>query len=260
MPGESTATRHAARQQNTELLGRAAGKSTETADKNVLITSAGQIDETAEPVGPDNHSLIKAGESGNINTPEAPEHGPEPAAIIRGSAQEVSAPGSPLTTHNSHTNMAALDPGRPEPARAQTPQPIQLVQQIADAIAGQENLEARELIVHCEPPELGKVRLVLHSEAGTVNTTIQVERHDLRDILQRHVGDLRGALDEVGVTIGECTVELGGRPDTGPDSRFTAAATAPGTTRPNQDPEEFSTKAAVPTPGQALSLGLNLLA
>ncbi len=218
------------------------------------FSKTSEYEEVSEMVESLNEEQAKTTQHANLPTPRT-----EPEASMRDFSQPRVTPVELAGTSDGRHRPNPIDPARPEPVRLPLPEPALLVRQLAHAIGAADPSDPRELVVRFDPPELGAVRLAVQRAVEGLSTTIQVERHDLRELLQRHIGDLRIALTDVGVQLGACTVELGAGDQSWTEERFSSQTRAI-----SNGPRRRRTEEIEPLPGlksrAAASLGLNLLA
>ncbi len=68
----------------------------------------------------------------------------------------------------------------------------------------------REMIIRLEPPELGEIKVVAEMEKGMVNLKLQVEREDVRQMMESVIGDIKTQLEQNGVRSGDIMVWVKG--------------------------------------------------
>lgn len=64
-------------------------------------------------------------------------------------------------------------------------------------------------VIQIEPPELGKVRVVVHSDHNTVNVRVTVDGPEVGHVIQQASDGLRNALEKRGLVLGEFSVDVG---------------------------------------------------
>lgn len=95
----------------------------------------------------------------------------------------------PGTTSTNPVNL-------PTPiARAEMPMPPQVAQQLATAMA---RAPDKPVEIALNPPELGRVRLMLSTNEIGVTVQVIAERGDTLDMMRRHIGDLGQSLADLG--------------------------------------------------------------
>lgn len=143
----------------------------------------------------------------------------QPAAEMPVTAAAKPAPEAPaVALPAAQPTVSATPAGPAQPTHHQVlthqPDPAAVIRQLTGAVQQSLQADGGELVVRLDPPELGTVRLVVHRQDGAVTTTMQVAQIEARDLLNRHLGDLREALSGAGVQVGDCHVQLG-TPDAG---------------------------------------------
>jgi flagellar hook-length control protein FliK len=135
---------------------------------------------------------LTIGAGGPIAAGEPPSVERTPAAAL-----EANAPASsPTAGKDLHAPQKLASPGA-------------VIRQLASAVHQSVQDGARELIVRLDPPSLGTVHLLVHQHENAVNAVIQVAAGEIRDLVTQNMSGLREALQQAGVEVGQCHVELG---------------------------------------------------
>lgn len=89
----------------------------------------------------------------------------------------------------------AASSGRPEATTTQPTAPRPTMQQIAEALPRQ---EGRATEITLDPEELGRVRMVLSAQDGTLTLSVTAERGETLDLMRRHAESLAQQYREMG--------------------------------------------------------------
>jgi flagellar hook-length control protein FliK len=86
--------------------------------------------------------------------------------------------------------------------------PRDVFNQIAKNIKFTSNEGKKELWVHIEPPELGKVKVSLILENGKVHAKFGVEKQGVKDILEQFKGDIVKQLEQSGLRVDSVDIDF----------------------------------------------------
>ncbi len=80
------------------------------------------------------------------------------------------------------------------------------IEKIIDTTLRMIKVGTKEMIVKLEPPELGKMKIFAEMDKGIVNMKLQVEREDVRQMIEIALGDLKAQLEQSGIRSGDIMV------------------------------------------------------
>ncbi|MCL6450697.1 MAG: flagellar hook-length control protein FliK [Acetobacteraceae bacterium] len=140
----------------------------------------------------------------SLSGPELGQAGPHPIAGAAAAAADVMGAGRRLDWGASAADAAPRAGGLKDPdaAAGEVVRHAQLVQREGGAL---------ELRLRLEPDHLGEVSLRLVSREGRVEAEVLVSSHQARQAFEAELPRLRESLAQQGVTLGECSVDVGGR-------------------------------------------------
>ncbi len=69
---------------------------------------------------------------------------------------------------------------------------------------------AKEMVVKLEPPELGEVKILADIDKGIVNLKVQVEREDVKQMMDSMMGEIKANLEQNGIKSGDIMVWVKG--------------------------------------------------
>lgn len=96
----------------------------------------------------------------------------------------------------------------------------QVVDQVVTYLAGSSDGESGRMRLRLHPAELGTVRLDLIVEGDKVRAHLQAQSQQVQDVLDRHLPQLRDALQQQGLKIDEFRVDVQTGQDQQQDERF----------------------------------------
>lgn len=96
----------------------------------------------------------------------------------------------------------------------------QLVDQVVTYLAGSSDGESGRMRLRLHPAELGSVRLDLIVEGDKVRAHLQAQSQQVQEVLDRHLPQLRDALQQQGLKIDEFRVDVQTGQDQARDERF----------------------------------------
>lgn len=111
----------------------------------------------------------------------------------------------------------AISPAGPRPVMAKLPEPLRPVVMTLRNLAAEGREEVR---LQLQPESLGRVEVRLHYDGAEVQVHLSAETAQTSTLLQSHAPDLRAALVEAGVSVGQLSVTVGDGRSPGSQSSF----------------------------------------
>jgi hypothetical protein len=150
----------------------------------------------------------------SVEAPSEPAERPEPSA-----AQPSPPPAPAATSAPVVARPAALVSAAEVHHVAPTPAPVP--EQLVDVVAPLRDRGdgSYRLAVDVHPGELGRVRLDVQVEAGTVHISLRAEQPSTARLLEGSLDQLRQALESSGVATGQLSLSDGGRQQPGGPDR-----------------------------------------
>ncbi len=96
----------------------------------------------------------------------------------------------------------------------------QLVDQVVTHLAGSSNGETGRMRLRLQPAELGSVRLDLIVDGDRLRAHLQAQTQQVQEVLERHLPQLREALQQQGLKIDEFRVDVQSDQDQAAEQRF----------------------------------------
>ena len=154
---------------------------------------------------------------------EAPANVAQAASATPGRAVVVEFSSGQVDEVGEAPGRAVSSDGASAPARMGGPDLSQapessMVDQIARVVRANAARTGRQIVVRLNPPELGRVRLMLHSDGSDVRGVLKVESPETLAELQREAGALVQRLAESGVQLRRLDVDLADDGSQGSDS------------------------------------------
>ncbi|MBI1382956.1 MAG: hypothetical protein GC161_17945 [Planctomycetaceae bacterium] len=200
--------------------GQAIGAPTDTAESATLAdappTAGDGADATADvPAGIAEQPRTGAGAQAPIQsaaaargTPAAPPNAPlaaPQAPVAIAAARVADAP----TTSSALTTTAAAR--RDAPRAAATSAPAANFDAVLEQVQAELRPNLRQALVVLEPADLGRVAVRVRMGAEGLTATLRAESPETRELLERHLPELRASFEAAGLAVNEITVELDGR-------------------------------------------------
>ncbi|MDP2798764.1 MAG: flagellar hook-length control protein FliK, partial [Deltaproteobacteria bacterium] len=110
--------------------------------------------------------------------------------------------GVPLASAANNVSSAAKETIRP------VVYPEDIFPQITDRLFGSLRLKEDQVIIKLFPPHLGEVKVNLVFKNDHLHTTFTLDNYRVKEIVESGLPQLRTALSEQGIKMGECHVEL----------------------------------------------------
>ncbi|MDD5153778.1 MAG: flagellar hook-length control protein FliK [Desulfovibrionales bacterium] len=110
--------------------------------------------------------------------------------------------GAPLASAANNVSSAAKDTIRP------VVYPEDIFSQITGRLSGSLRLKEDQVIIKLFPPHLGEVKVNLVFKNDQLHTTFTLDNYRVKEIVESGLPQLRTALSEQGIKMGECHVEL----------------------------------------------------
>ncbi|TSA12090.1 MAG: flagellar hook-length control protein FliK [Deltaproteobacteria bacterium] len=110
--------------------------------------------------------------------------------------------GAPLASAANNVSSAAKETIRP------VVYPEDIFPQITDRLFGSLRLKEDQVIIKLFPPHLGEVKVNLVFKNDQLHTTFTLDNYRVKEIVESGLPQLRTALSEQGIKMGECHVEL----------------------------------------------------
>ncbi|MDQ7837250.1 MAG: flagellar hook-length control protein FliK [Thermodesulfobacteriota bacterium] len=110
--------------------------------------------------------------------------------------------GAPLASAVNNVSSAAKDTIRP------VVYPEDIFSQITGRLSGSLRLKEDQVIIKLFPPHLGEVKVNLVFKNDQLHTTFTLDNYRVKEIVESGLPQLRTALSEQGIKMGECHVEL----------------------------------------------------
>lgn len=80
--------------------------------------------------------------------------------------------------------------------------------QVLDGVLKSVRLKEDKLVIRLVPPELGEMKINLAMKDGQLNATFFIDDRRVKEMMESSLPQLRTALSEQGIQVGECNVEL----------------------------------------------------
>lgn len=110
--------------------------------------------------------------------------------------------GAPLASAANNVSSAAKDAIRP------VVYPEDIFSQITGRLSGSLRLKEDQVIIKLFPPHLGEVKVNMVFKNDHLHTTFTLDNYKVKEIVESGLPQLRTALSEQGIKMGECNVEL----------------------------------------------------
>lgn len=187
------------------------------------------------------HAAGPAGVTDTVPQPSPPTGKPvEPATVQPapgGDTMPVLRDGDPVRPETARPEPLRADPGRSDPARM-------VSTQLGDAVRHSGNGSTD---VALNPEELGRVRLSLSTQDGTLHVAITAERPETQDLIRRNIAMLQSDFRAIGYTDVAFDFGPGGRETHGSAPHGQDAVPEPG----DADLTGTAPQAATDPPGRA---------
>ncbi|MDA3904189.1 MAG: flagellar hook-length control protein FliK [Desulfuromusa sp.] len=122
----------------------------------------------------------------------------------------------------------------------------QIFDQVVTQISGSVNGESGRMVLRLQPAELGSLKLELMVEGDRIRANIQAQSHQVQDVLERNLPQLRNALAEQGLKIDQFQVNIDQRQQGGQfenlaqQQQHNGSEKQPGWQQQNSESEEQS--------------------
>ncbi len=207
-------------------------KPARASSESKAVHAGGQMQTPAAPMREQAAALnrqLRDGSGSPTNTtarPETVNHAEKPEIAVKVEAgktapvraeETVPVGATGLPAKPAGDSSPAISPAEPGPVIAKLPEPLRPVVMTLRNLAAEGREEVR---LQLQPESLGRVEVRLHYDGAEVRVHLSAETAQTSALLQSHAPDLRSALIEAGVTVGQLSVTVGDGRSPGSQSSF----------------------------------------